>query len=109
MLRLCPVSSSSSSLLSSFPSLPTLLGTPKMSLSIKRLLLGIPGMPSGSFSHLKPWVDLGFLKAKKILIFFLRVQELEGARGADPRQVSGAMGLGGDEALEKVSSRLLRA
>lgn len=98
----------SSDLLSGLPASPALLGARKMSLSIERLLLGAVGPPSGSFSHLEPRLDLGFLKAKKFPIFFLRVRELEGARGADPGQVSGAMGLGRDEALGKVSSGVPR-
>lgn len=98
----------SSDLLRGFPDSPALLGARKMSLSIERLLLGAVGPPSGSFSHLEPRLDLGFLKAKKFPIFFLRVREPEGARGADPRQVSGVVGLGRDEALEKVSSSLPR-
>lgn len=98
----------SSDLLRGFPDSPALLGARKMSLSIERLLLGAVGPPSGSFSHLEPRLDLGFLKAKKFPIFFLRVREPEGARGADPRQVSGVVGLRRNEALEKVSSRLPR-
>lgn len=96
-------SSPSSDLLRGFPASPALLGARKMSLSIERLLRGAP---SGSFSHLEPRLDLGFLKAKKFPIFFLRVRELEGARGADPAQVSGAVGLGRDGALGKVDSGL---
>lgn len=98
----------SSDLLSGLTASPALLGARKMSLSIERLLLGTAGPLSGSFSHLEPRLDLGFLKAKKFPIFFLRVREPEGARGAGAEQVSGAMGLGREEALAKVSSRLPR-
>lgn len=98
----------SSDLLSGFTASPALLGARRMSLSIERRLLGTAAPLSGSFSHLEPRLDLGFLKAKKFPIFFLRVREPEGASGAGAGQASGARGLGKEEALGKVSSRLPR-
>lgn len=95
----------SSDLLSALPGSPALLGARKMSLSIERLLLGAAVLPSGSFSHREPRLDLGFLKAKKFPIFFLRVRELEDTRGADPGPVSSTMGLGGRN-TGKISSRM---
>lgn len=87
------LSAPSSDLLRALPGSPALLGARKMSLSIDRLLLGAAAPPSGSFSHRELRLDLGFLKAKKFPIFFLRVRELEDARGAEPGPLSSTVGL----------------